>query len=369
MCTVKRWRFPALPIARTDRVEGATCRNPACQRPLSGTWDQPGPFCCNCALEFELFHRETRWPNGSIEAEAAPRKSEWPRKRARSMRSRVVRFGMKTLAAVVPAAAEERAARMFFTPQRTARWTAPNVTKLPANTFRLSTEEHEIAAWSWGRGPAVLLVHGWAGYGAQLVNFVEPLVRAGFRAVTFDMPGHGASTGRELTVIDMSRAIRAVAQVAGPTHAVIAHSLGGTAAIWALRNGLEAKRLVLLAPAAEPTHFALALATAIGLPAVRAPGMLERIESRVGIKLADFNVARLVSEMTARLLVIHDPEDPEVPFDHGEAIAVAWPGARIERAAGMAHRGMLRNPGLIQKTVAFVSSQSRSSKPCAAATS
>ncbi len=358
MCTVKTWRFPTLLIPRADRVEGASCRNPVCQRPLSGTWDQSGPLCCNCALEFELFHRETRWPNRSSEVEAAPRKSEWPRKRARSIQSRAVRLGMKTLAAVAPAAAEQRAARMFFTPQRSARWTAPYVTKLPANTFRLSTEEHEIAAWSWGRGPAVLLVHGWAGYGAQLVNFVEPLVRAGFRAVTFDMPGHGASTGRELTVIDMSRAIRAVAQV-----------LGGTAAIWALRNGLEAKRLVLLAPAAEPTHFALALATAIGLPAVRAPGMLERIESRVGIKLADFNVARLVSEMTARLLVIHDPEDPEVPFDHGEAIAVAWPGARIERAAGMAHRGMLRNPGLIQKTVAFVSSQSRSSKPCAAATS
>jgi pimeloyl-ACP methyl ester carboxylesterase len=194
------------------------------------------------------------------------------------------------------------------------------------------------------------------GYGAQLVHFVEPLVSAGFRAVTFDMPGHGASTGRELSVVDMSRAIRAVSQVVGPTHAVIAHSLGGTAAILALHNGLEAESLVLFAPAAEPTHFALALAEAIGLPAARAPGMLKRIANRVGSKLADLNVTRLVDRMTARLWVVHDPQDPEVPFDHGEGIARSWPGGRIERATGMAHSRMLRDPGVIRRAVAFVGS-------------
>jgi pimeloyl-ACP methyl ester carboxylesterase len=221
----------------------------------------------------------------------------------------------------------------------------------------VTTDEDEIAAWSWGRGPAVLLVHGWAGQAAQLAQFVEPLVSAGFRAVTFDMPGHGASTGRELSVIEMAQAIRAVAQVVGSTHAVIAHSLGGTAAIWALRNGLEAERLVFFAPPAEPTPFALALAAAIGLPASRTPGMLKRIEERVGTRLADLNVTRVVTQMTAQLLVIHDPEDAEVPFKHGESIASSWPGAQIEAASGLAHRRMLRDPRMIRRAVAFISAR------------
>ncbi|MGZ5446135.1 MAG: alpha/beta hydrolase [Thermoanaerobaculia bacterium] len=48
-------------------------------------------------------------------------------------------------------------------------------------------------AWSWGEGPAVLLVHGWGGHAAQFQSFVEPLVRAGFRAIAFDAPSHGSS--------------------------------------------------------------------------------------------------------------------------------------------------------------------------------
>jgi len=37
-----------------------------------------------------------------------------------------------------------------------------------------------IEMWKWGRGPAVLLAHGWGGRGAQLGAFVDPLVARGF---------------------------------------------------------------------------------------------------------------------------------------------------------------------------------------------
>src|SRR5262249_54885618 len=33
-----------------------------------------------------------------------------------------------------------------------------------------------VAAWRWGHGPSVLLVHGWEGRGSQLGAFIEPLV-------------------------------------------------------------------------------------------------------------------------------------------------------------------------------------------------
>jgi len=33
----------------------------------------------------------------------------------------------------------------------------------------------------WGKGPTVMLVHGWSGRGAQLGELVEPLVAAGDR--------------------------------------------------------------------------------------------------------------------------------------------------------------------------------------------
>src|ERR1700745_2707030 len=35
-------------------------------------------------------------------------------------------------------------------------------------------EHRRVAAWRWGHGPAVLLVHGWEGRGSQLGALVQP---------------------------------------------------------------------------------------------------------------------------------------------------------------------------------------------------
>jgi pimeloyl-ACP methyl ester carboxylesterase len=59
--------------------------------------------------------------------------------------------------------------------------------------------------------------------------------------------------------------------------------------------------------------------------------------------------------MTAPALIIHDREDPDVPYAHGEEIAAAWPGAELLTTTGLGHRAVLRDPGVIQRTIAFLS--------------
>jgi pimeloyl-ACP methyl ester carboxylesterase len=116
-------------------------------------------------------------------------------------------------------------------------------------------------------------------------------------------------------------------------------------------------RVVLLAPAAEPTHFARILATALGFSGSGSDGVLKRIEQRLGKRLQDMNVVKFIPSTRPPLLVFHDLEDPEVPFDHGEAIARAWPGARLEPLAGMGHRRMLRDAGVIDAVTEFIADQ------------
>lgn len=306
-------------------------------------------LCCECGLNDELFRPETRWLKDSFEPpDPTPRKG-----RTRAAISPMLRLGLKWLGAIAPSAAEELGARMFFTPRRSQRLIAPNV-PTPGNSFRFSFGGWELACWSWGRGPAVMLVHGWEGYAAQLSHFVEPLIGAGFRVITFDMPAHGSSTGQRLTAFDMAGAIRAVANAFSPLRALVAHSLGGTASIFAMSRGLEVGRVVLLAPAAEPTHFARLLASLLGFSKTRADGMLERIEHRLGMRLSEASVVPLVRAMRAPLLLMHDPEDPEVPFEQGRAIAEAWPGARLEPLGQMGHRAMLRDPNTIASVAEFI---------------
>ncbi|MBT8339521.1 MAG: hypothetical protein KJP07_05865, partial [Desulfatitalea sp.] len=55
--------------------------------------------------------------------------------------------------------------------------------------LRLPVHDKQVHAWQWGKGPGVLMVHGWNGGGAQFHRFVEPIVRAGYSAIAIDGPG------------------------------------------------------------------------------------------------------------------------------------------------------------------------------------
>jgi pimeloyl-ACP methyl ester carboxylesterase len=170
-----------------------------------------------------------------------------------------------------------------------------------------------------------LLVHGWSGYAGQMAAFVAPLVAAGFRVVAFDQPAHGQSDGRTVNALQMREAVLAVGRAVGPVRAVVAHSLGATSAVMALAEGLSAERVVLIAPPAEAPSFARSFGAALGLPSQRIEGMLARAARPLGGDFSRLDLRYLAPRMTGAALVVHDAEDREVPFAHGQAIAEAWP--------------------------------------------
>jgi pimeloyl-ACP methyl ester carboxylesterase len=58
--------------------------------------------------------------------------------------------------------------------------------------------------------------------------------------------------------------------------------------------------------------------------------------------------------MTSPALIVHDVNDPDVPYSHGEEIARAWPGAELLTSTGLGHRAILRNPEVLRRTVDFL---------------
>jgi pimeloyl-ACP methyl ester carboxylesterase len=264
-----------------------------------------------------------------------------------------VRAGMRLLSWLAPQRAETLALDLFATPRRARPAVSPEA-GLPAHRFTIDVAGQRLAAWDWGEGPTVVLTHGWSGHAGQLSGFVAPLVRAGYHVVAFDHPAHGQSEGRQANYLTVAHALTAVVRRVGPVEAIIAHSLGSTATILALARGLPVDRVVLVAPPAAPADYARSFARAIGLPEARGEGMLERIRVLIGGSLDNLDARRLVTTLRARALVIHDREDRDVPFPHGEAIAAAWPGARLHAVNGLGHYRVLRDPAVIEAAVAFV---------------
>ena len=215
----------------------------------------------------------------------------------------------------------------------------------------------DLAAWRWGHGPAVLLVHGWEGRGSQLGAFVAPLVAAGLSVVTFDAPGHGDSPDHRLYLTDVADSIEAVAAATGPLHGIIAHSFGAAAVLLAhSRNNVVAPRNVMISPNVLIDDAVSRFARMVGLDDADRATLEARMVAHTGIPAEALRLDNLVDadvrgDRGDSLLVIHDIEDREVMMDHGHALAAAWPNARILATTGLGHRRILRDDAVIATTV------------------
>lgn len=220
--------------------------------------------------------------------------------------------------------------------------------------FHLPWRDGYLAGWAWGTGPIVLLVHGWEGRGSQMGRFIEPLVERGFRVVAFDGPGHGDSTVTRGSMPDHLAGLERVASHLGPIHGVVAHSMGGAATAIAAARGLGAERYVLIGPPTDPRDYFYAVQRHLGLSQAMIERLLELSEQAVGFRFAELHVPTRVAELDRPVLIFHDPEDREVEFRHGEAIAAAWPGATLRATAGLGHRRILKDPRVIEEAVEFL---------------
>ena len=232
-------------------------------------------------------------------------------------------------------------------------------------TFETSSLGHVIRGTSWGDGPVVYLVHGWAGSSRHMVGLVEPLLMRKYRVVAFDAPSHGRSDpgpsgpGRSHGV-EFAHALGAVSAVFGPAHGVITHSLGAMAAMLALRFGsLSTQRLVFIAPMTGLQSQFDTFADALNLGERTRRRIAARIHDRVGFAVEGFDVVRMAGyARDAPLLVVHDTSDRYTPYGDSVRLVEDWPGtAELLTTSGLGHNRLLRDPGVIAAVVSFLVSE------------
>jgi pimeloyl-ACP methyl ester carboxylesterase len=151
----------------------------------------------------------------------------------------------------------DRLASRFLSPKRTkAKPWPPNgrsiTVEVPTPAEWPDVQHVQVVCHLMGEGPAVLLVHGWQAQAADLMPLAQAIVDAGFTVWAPDLPAHGHSEGTWLSIPLAAQALHAVGRLAGSFHAAVAHSLGVASLVHALTQGLQAERVVLLAP---PTHY------------------------------------------------------------------------------------------------------------------
>ncbi|RWE60571.1 alpha/beta fold hydrolase [Mesorhizobium sp.] len=206
----------------------------------------------------------------------------------------------------------------------------------------------------------VLVIHGWRSRTEYMRTLIEGYRDAGYKVVSLDLPGHGQSQGRRLTLVSAVEAARLTGEWFGPFVAVVGHSFGGAVAanavVGSVKNipPLAAERLVLIAaPSSLPAIFNdFSRMLSVG-PRSQA-AMADRVERIAGRPLHEFVGDRQLARTPVPTLVIHAPDDREVSADHARLYAGAGDHVRLYWADGLGHRRILADRGVVERAIGFV---------------
>lgn len=211
------------------------------------------------------------------------------------------------------------------------------------------------------RRGTVLVIHGWASRTEYMKTLIEGFRAADYRVVSLDLPGHGHSPGRRLTMVSAVEAARVAGEWFGPFAAIVGHSFGGAIAVNAVAGSvkgiapLAADRLVLIAaPNSMPAIFKdFARQLNLGRRSYR--NFTGRVERIAGYPLDHYVSSHRLAETALPALVIHAPDDREVPADEARELASAGGHVRLDWVEGLGHRRILADPRVAAKSVAFLS--------------
>jgi pimeloyl-ACP methyl ester carboxylesterase len=236
------------------------------------------------------------------------------------------------------------------------RGKARNSLKRPIGATPLTfpfQRDDKIAAWMWGSGPTILLVHGWEGSNADMDAFVSPLVSAGFLVVALDLPGHGASSGKFAPIPLLADAIRVVGETVGPVYGIVGHSVGCAATVTALSRGLAAERVVLLAAPVSYRDQARMVARQYGFDESEWFEM-EASLNQLGADLEAIDFNAMAPTLRPAALFIHSEDDKVIPIGPIRDAAPLWKGALFRTVQGLGHMRLLGDAEVIEDVIAFL---------------
>jgi pimeloyl-ACP methyl ester carboxylesterase len=270
-----------------------------------------------------------------------------------------LRVGLRGSESLCAGTAARLAARVFCTPMPTKLSTRRFSPARGVRVQALPFENASLTLYSWpadNGAPRVLLTHGWGGWAMQMAPLAETLAGCGFAPIAVDQPAHGRSAGWHSTLAQFARALVYLGDRFGPLRAVVGHSMGGAAALYAASRALAAERLVTIAAPVDLVQVTRDYAAEFGLREATRAAMVRHIEAREAVVFDRMGAESTAPRVTVPTLVLHDRDDLTVPVQAAERLMALLPQGSLDLTAGLGHRRLLKDPALVARVARFVAS-------------
>ena len=237
-----------------------------------------------------------------------------------------VRWFFPLLEKTVPYLAHQYFIKIFFTPLKYKTPEKELVWEEKAQKFSVLASGKRIQCYSWGRGPVILLIHGWAGRCTQFRKFIEAFTELGYRVVGFDGPAHGKSEGKKTSIDEFYEALKSIYKVTGDPVAVICHSFGGSAALFSAKQGLPVKKLINIASPTIGDEIINTYLRTINASPSTGEYFKKYVTRKTGKTFDDYTSLSFIKHIKQdlSLLLVHDENDTEVYLSHAEALKAIY---------------------------------------------
>ncbi len=266
---------------------------------------------------------------------------------------------MSTLPATLESQAiVKKVYQAFFSPAKYEVKSIEQAILENGNSYRVPFEGGELTVTTWGdAGPAILLMHGWGGSRAQMTGFVNPLLKAGYRVVSYDQPAHGESDGEMTNLLEIAPTMNLIAQREGSFDAIIAHSFGTLITSYALveRDFPSPARLVYLGAFNRLLDSLPRFQALAQLPDSIMVGLRAMFDVNFGRDvLESITNESLAPRIPIPALMFHDAGDNVTPIEDSRSVVQVWKSAKLIETQGLGHRGALQSEIVHKQILEFL---------------
>ena len=268
-----------------------------------------------------------------------------------------IRFGVWLSQQLSTSLATQLALYLFFRPQRFKRPVREQVMHEHALQTSCYVPEIDkvIQVFRFaGKGPKVLLLHGWSGRGTQLFAFADELRKSNAEVVTFDMPAHGQSLGNKTNIVELVACIKEVHAKYGPFDHAIAHSMGSMALLRALRDGILMKSVAIIGSGDKISNVFYRFSEQLQFSDKVTEQMIQAVEKKFGMNLESYSSSMSLEHLEMPLLIVHDKDDKETPFVYSKDLHEIANNSELLLTSGLGHHRILRDSKTVQHIVQFI---------------
>jgi esterase/lipase len=222
-----------------------------------------------------------------------------------------------------------------------------------AHSFFLEFDGNKIKVFEWGSGPVILLVHGWGGRALQLNSLVPEFVAQGFKVVAFDHKGHGESSSRFSSYLEIVRSTHLVVDhYAKDLYGIVAHSIGSSSTLKASENFERKLKITVVAPMGDFPNWLERLRRKVGIYEKLMASVIQQIEKDTGLSFLEQCVLDYKKISRHEVLLVHDKFDRINKISASHEIQRNLPGTDLMQTERLGHSRILSNKEVIERIVA-----------------